>query len=143
MGGALSPPPSRTEKDWRSRSWEGRIDCVGGGGGGTDPRFGEEGLLWFLRRSLEGDRHIPGCRPQWEQQNTSGTSAGLWLRKEGADPGWYPVGRTEQLEGAGLARVPWLGGEGMCRGRLAELRAEWGEESTQGDSCLLGWGPHL
>lgn len=47
MGGALSPPPSGTEKDWRARSWEGRIDCVGGGGGGTDPRFGEEGLLWF------------------------------------------------------------------------------------------------
>lgn len=66
MGGALSSPASRTEKDWRARGWEGRIDFVGGGGGGTDPGFEEEVLLWFLRHSLGGDRHIPGCRPQWE-----------------------------------------------------------------------------
>ena len=57
---------------WRARSWEGRIDCVGGGGGGIDPGFEEEELLWSSRRSLQGDQHIPGCGPRWEQQTRLG-----------------------------------------------------------------------
>lgn len=53
------------------------------------------------------------------------------------------MGRTEQLEGAGLARVPWLRGGGMCRGRLAEVRAERGEEKAPRGTAVsrLGASP--
>lgn len=68
---------------------------MGGGGEGQSQGLRKSTAVDF-GGSLEGDRHIPGHNPGWEQQIHFALGPGQWVRREGGRSWVAPCNRGGQ-----------------------------------------------
>lgn len=87
---------------WKARSWEGRIDSVGGGEGGIDPGFEENHCCGFRGVHCRVTGTSQAAVQGGNSRRASGSSAGQWLRRERGKSRVAPCRRVSQE--AGLSR---------------------------------------